>query len=205
MACDRDYGCSCTSKSSSSKSESKCKKDYDFKTKDITVRGKSYAVRKSFLADSSKFEADLIKYVDKKKEEQLPDRVVQMLVDFINEESCSYKSVLDLVLMSVLASSLGSKSAVEYSLRELKRVDYDYRINGDDLTQICVVVMLSGKVDSGLEEWLKKFLQLDQRADYLWRSYHYRALLDTHPELEVKLLELLGKIDKVDDEGLHIL
>ena len=199
--CARDYTCNCTS----SKFESRGKKTYDFKTKDITVRGKSYAVRKSFLADSNKFEADLIKYVDKKKEEQLPSNVVGMLIQFINEEDCSYKTVLDLVLLNVLASSLGCKSVVEHSLRDLKKIDHDNRVAGDELTNICVAVMLSGKVDSGLEEWLKKFLRSDGKAEYLHRSYHYRAVLESHPQLNVKLLELLGEKPKQDGDNLPIL
>lgn len=202
---ERNYDCNCNSKLSSSKSDSRGKKGYDFKTKDITVRGKSYCVRKSFLADSSKFEADLIKFMDKKKEDQLPDRVVQMLIDFINEETCSYQSVLDIVLMNVLASSLGAKSAIEYSLRELKKVECEFRLGGDELTQICVAVMLSSKVDSGLEQWLKKFLQSDRREEQLSRSYHYMVLLQTHPELEIKLLELLGLREKAEDDALPIL
>lgn len=37
------------------------KSDYDFKTKDVTVRGTARAVRASFLIEAPKFEADLVK------------------------------------------------------------------------------------------------------------------------------------------------
>lgn len=189
------------------KAEAKAKKEkYDFKTKDITVRGVSYSVRKSFLAESSKFEADFIKFVDKKTEDNVPSTVVQMLIDFINEEECSGSTLLEWVQLNILASSLGAKSAIEYSLNELKKGTSDsYSVRARELTNICVAVLMSSRVDSGLEGWLKKFLQHDQRAEQLVNTHDFQDILEDHPELYTKVIELLDKKKKADDGALPIL
>ena len=40
-----------------------------FKTKDIAVRGKMYSIRASYLCEAPKFESELVKFFDKKKED----------------------------------------------------------------------------------------------------------------------------------------
>jgi len=202
--CDRDQSsCPCCC-SCGSKSNSNCKKDYPFKTKDITVRGKSYAVRKSYLADSNKFEADLIKYADKKKEEQLPEHIIAMLIQFINEESCDYKTVFDLVLLNILAFTLGAKSACEYSMGQLKKLPYNHRMSSEQLTNICGTIILSAKVDDKLEEWLKTYLENDNNLRLL-SSPHFEYLVEEHPEVYRKILALTGRIKEADDSQLAIL
>jgi hypothetical protein len=143
--------------------------------------------------------------MDKKKEDQVGDHVVGMLIDFINEEGCISPSLKDMVVMNVLASNLGVKSAVEFSLNQLKKHDSEYHVGGEELSMICVTVMMSSKVDSGLEEWLKKYLQYDQRLEMLDRAGRYRSLCGDHPELNRKLSALLGFDAQIDDEGLPIL
>lgn len=78
-------------------------------------------------------------------------------------------------------------------------------MTGDELALICVAVMMSSKVDSGLETWLKKYLQYDDRREVLQRASRYKGLYDTHPELEVKLRTLLGLQGPIDDDSLPIL
>ena len=208
--CERDpffhghHSCGRTFHCNGSHSDSK--KEYPLKTKDISVRGKTYAVRKSFLADSGKFESDLGKYMDKKKEEEVPDHVVQILIDFINTEECNPKSLLDLVTMNILASILGVKSAVDYSLTLIKKfADADRNISGSDLTDICGITMLSGKVDDGLKGWLKKFLTSHNRFYLLERYPTYAERVANHPELHTRLEEMLGLRDRQNDEGFRIL
>lgn len=172
----------------------------DVKMKDIVVRGKTYKIRKSFLADSSKFETDIAKLLDKKSEEAMPNHVIQMLIDFINEEQCGGKTLLDAVSMNILASNLGVKSAVEFSLGLLKKNEGDYRIYAPELTQICLAVMESSKVDDKLVEWLKKYLKYDGRADGLGVSPYYQEILYRKPELGIHLEQLLGRREKDDNE-----
>jgi hypothetical protein len=188
------FRCSGSSSSSSSK---------DLKTKDIVVRGKTYQIRKSFLADSSKFEADIVKLLDKKSEEAVPNDVVQMLVDFINTERCDGRTLLDVVSMGILASNLGVKSAVEYSLNLLKRHELDYGTNSIELTHICLAIMESSKVDDKLVEWLKKYLKSDGREHLLGRSPYYHEILNRKPELGLHLMQLLGQLEKDDNVGTY--
>lgn len=105
----------------SSSGGSGSKSDFDFKTKDIIVRGKVYTVRASYLSEAPKFEADLVKFVDKKKEDVVPARVVAMLVSYINVESYKNTSFLDEVTLNIVASNVGAKSVGEYSLGRLKK------------------------------------------------------------------------------------
>jgi hypothetical protein len=191
------HRCSGSSSNSSSSSSSK-----DSKTKDVVVRGRTYKIRKSFLADSSKFEGDIVKLLDKKSEDAVPNNVVQMLVDFINEESCKSNSILDFVQMSILASNLGVKSAVEYSLGVLKK-EIDYEPSGVELTHICLAVLESSKVDEKLVEWLKRYLKYDGRADKLSFNPFYKGILQNKPELGVHLAQLLGFLEKDESEGAY--
>lgn len=198
----RMYNCSgCSGGSSSSSSIPN-----DLKTKDILIRGKTYKVRKSFLVDAGKFEADVGKYLEKKSEEACPNNVVEMLIDFINTESCNAKTLLDLVTMNVLASSLGVKSAGEYSLNHLKKYEVDYDVGAVECTQICVAVLLSGKVDDKLTEWLKKYLKYDQRWLNMARSSYFFDIVARKPELELAVAQLMGVVEKDDrEDGLRIL
>ncbi|CAG8955397.1 hypothetical protein HYFRA_00014230, partial [Hymenoscyphus fraxineus] len=93
--------------SSSGSGSGKSKPEYDFKTKDIFIRGKVYAIRASYLAESPKFEAELMKYVDKKKEELVPRKVVEMLIRYVNEEVYENSSFVDEVTVCVLAGCVG--------------------------------------------------------------------------------------------------
>jgi hypothetical protein len=189
----------CSSSSSSSTPK-------DLKTKDILIRGKTYKVRKSFLAEAGKFEADIGKYLEKKSEETVPNNVVEMLIDFINTEECNARTLLDLVTLNVLASNLGVKSMGEVYLSLLKKHEVDYRIGYHELTQMCVTVLLSGKVDDKLMEWLKKYLKYEERYSQLGRSLEYQNMRIRKPELEMKILQLLGLIEKDESEdGLRIL
>ena len=210
LSCGCDKNCEhqrsaidCASCSSSGRSGSSTK---ELKTKDIVVRGKTYKIRKSFLVDASKFESDIVKLLDKKSEETMPNHVVQMLVDFINTEHCRTTTLLDLVSMNVLASSLSVKSAVEHSLNLLKKYEIDYNIGGPELTQMCVTVLASGKVDDKLTEWLKKFLEYDGRWERLLRNEFYQTTLYRKPQLQIQIAQLIGLIEKDDGEdGFRIL
>lgn len=205
---DHDHDHSCHQKSSCcgcGDSDSKAKKEYSFKTKDVTLRGKSYQIRKSFLADLSKFENELVKFVDKKSEEELPERVIQLLVDYINEDCCECKVALDLVGLNILASNLGYKSAVEYSLEELKKTEVEYLVRAEELTRICGTITMSGKVDEGLESWLKKFIRNHDALPALENSRSFQVLVANHPEVWTKLETIMGWRDKEDKLGLMVL
>lgn len=181
------------------------KKEYAFKTKDVALRGKSYPVRKSFLADLAKFENDLIKFVDKKSDEELPEHILQLLIDFINEESCESETPLDLVGLNLLASNLSYKSAVEASLQQLKNLDARY-FNPDVLVKVCGTITMSGKVDEALESWLKKFLRDHDGVYVLNNTRSYRVLTAHYPEVQTRLETLMGLRDKDNNTlGLMIM
>lgn len=95
--------------------------------------------------------------MDKKKEDVVPDRVVEMLVEFINREQYTCSDILDEVTLNILASNTGSKSAGDYSLSRLKK--WDRRISAEKLLPVVVTVLMSSKVDDGLKNWLKKLLE----------------------------------------------
>ena len=188
------YDCGRCSEPSSSSSTK------DLKTKDIVVRGKTYKIRKAFLQDLSKFEADIIKLLDKKSEESVPNEVVQMLVDFINYEKCDGRTLLDVVSLNILASNLGVKSAVEFSLNLLKNHVLDYQMKAQELTDICLAVMESSKVEDKLVEWLKRYLKSDGREWQLVRSYEYQSMIARRPELDIHLAQLTGQMEKDEYE-----
>jgi len=134
----------------------------------------------------------------------LPEHIIAMLIQFINEESCDYKTVFDLVLLNILAFTLGAKSACEYSMGQLKKLPYNHRISSEQLTKICGTIILSAKVDDKLEEWLKTYLENDNNLRLL-NSPHFEYLVEEHPEVHRKILALTGRIKEADDSQLAIL
>jgi hypothetical protein len=203
---DRDHECSHKKKyCGCGNSDAKDKNEYSFKTKDVTMRGKSYSIRKNFLADLHKFENELVKFVDKKSEEEVPDHVVQMLVDFINKESCDSNTALDLVGLNILASNLRAKSAMEYSLQRLKDVEFDYPIRAAELTKICGTITMSGGVDEGLETWLRKFIQTNDALRILESSQSFHTLLSGNPEVWTRLEKIMGWRERENELGLMVM
>ncbi|KAB8296049.1 hypothetical protein EYC80_008857 [Monilinia laxa] len=197
---------SSSSSSSSSGGGSSSKKEYDFPTKDIVIRGKTYACRKSFLADQGKFEDSLVKMMEKKKEDEIPNAVLDSLFSCINEEKVlGSASAHDLVTLNVLSSSLGVKSVMEKSLAQLKKQCADNIVSGSTLTGIVVTVMMSSKVDEALREWLKKYIKGWGLWEELQSFAMYIRCVEDHPEIHTGLLELLGLRRKADGEGWRII
>ncbi|TGO55395.1 hypothetical protein BELL_1456g00020 [Botrytis elliptica] len=182
------------------------KKEYGFPTKDIVIRGKTYSCRKSFLADQGKFEDSLVKMMEKKKEDEIPNTVLDSLFSCINEEKIlSSASAHDLVTLNVLSSSLGIKSVMEKSLTQLKKQCSDNIVSGSTLTGIVVTIMMSAKVDDGLREWLKKYIKGWGLWEELQGFAMYIRCVEDHPEIHTGLLELLGLRRKADGEGYRII
>lgn len=178
--------------------------DFDFPTKDIAVRGKTYSVRGTYLAEASKFEADLQKYVDKKSKKILSDRIIEMLISFINREWYSNDIALDEVTMNVLCTNVTAKSAFEYSLKRLQK--YDGEIDPYEMSEICALILCSDKVDDKLKDWLKKYMcKVPDRIVELDRSQKWMELNEELPEVRARLLELMGLKPPVDDETYRIL
>jgi len=180
---------------------SKCKDEnnpqcriYDFETKDVTIRGKAHKIRCSYLAEAPKFEGDLVKYMEKKKERDVPDRVVDMLISFINREGYSNDNALDEVTVCILASSVGAKSALQHSLANLKKLECEID-DGKELVYIIGCILLSNKVDDGLIDWLKTFLTErlpDGHTSPIYNCLEFEALVWQHPEVEIVIREWYG-------------
>ncbi|KIN04313.1 hypothetical protein OIDMADRAFT_178357 [Oidiodendron maius Zn] len=186
-------------------SNSKDDKKHGFKTRDVTLRGKCYQIRKSFLAEFGKFENEFAKFVEKKSEEELPNEVIQMLVDCINDEPGELNSAINLVGLNILASNLGCRSAVEDSLQELKKIESDSLIRADELTKICGTITMSGKVDDRLQAWLKRFICKHDAWHLLQNSQKFRLLVTRHPEVKTRLETIMGWRDNEDEFGFMIM
>jgi hypothetical protein len=166
---------------------------FRFTTKDVTVRGKGRVVRASYLAENSKFETDIIKYMEKKETSDVPDRVVDMLVEFINHEGYRNEDILDEVTLCILANAVGVKSALENAVGRLKKLECGIR-DCHELTSIVATIMLSSKVDSKVKSWLKEYLEKGLNFDELRRSLKYVELIGCHPQIDIELLQMLGQI-----------
>jgi hypothetical protein len=175
-------------------------KEYTFKTKDMTVRGKSYKVRASYLTDNTKFEGDLIKYMEKKKDEQVPDRVVEMLINFINGEDYENHDALDEVRLNILASNVGCKSAVQHSLGRLKAA----KIGPEVLAHLSGTIFLCSKVEGELKTWWHKCTKDEQVMQEVIRQPIWRHTYETHPEVGVEIEKMRGIRAPDEDEGIPI-
>lgn len=143
-----------------------------------------------------------MKYVDKKKDWEVPDSVLKLLESFINTDEYNTCSVVDEVTLNILASKLGAKSVMEYSLKSLEK---NYPVSGQDLVFVTMTIMLSSKVDDGLKEWLKKQLKYDMRYEHLGNNTHWQIATGKHPEVITRVMELLGLIEKQENEIFRIL
>ncbi len=179
------------------------KRDYDFKLKDVTVRGKARAVRASFLIEAPKFEADLVKYMDKKKEDDVPEEVVDMLISWINTENYKNSNPFDEVTLHILASNVGCKSVLEQSIARLKTMQSS--LVPDELVKIIGTIFLSSRVDGGLKKWLVKLLKERNLWKGLYTITKFNAMVMERPEVEAELVRELGVISQPDDEGLRTL
>jgi len=181
-----------------------------FKTKDITIRGKTYPLRKSFLDDNGKFEKDIQTYTEKKNDKTVPNEVIRHMVCLINDLPISPSSILDLVTLNILASNVGVKSAVKSSQDYIERYTSgdasgrDSGLGGNELIEICASIFLSSRVDDGLMEWVKEYLKKGGAADRMAKASGFRALERDHPEVIVSIETLLGMREKPDDDGLRI-
>ncbi|KAG4427818.1 hypothetical protein IFR05_016697 [Cadophora sp. M221] len=184
-------------------SNSNSKSDFDFKVKDVTVRGKARSVRCSYLLEAGKFEADLVKYMDKKKEDDVPDKVVDMLISWINREKYSNHDPFDEVTLNILASNVGCKSIMEHNLARLKTMQKN--IDAAEWVKIVGTVYLSSKVDDGLKKWLAKFLKEDDRWRMLIHYPQYQDMAEQRPEVDAEFLRALGVRQQPNDKGLRTL
>ena len=199
----KDKHSSCDNCDSKAKKD-EAKKEASFERKYVALRGKAYKIRKSFLADMDRFESDLVKFVDKKSEEELPGRVIQLLIDFINKETSDSKAIVDLVDLNILASNLGYNSAVQGSLQSLKDIDIGNGVGRHNLTRICATVTLSDKVDDGLKSWLKRFIWRHDAHFPLKCLQPFEDMLETHSDVN-KMEVTLGLRDIEDHLGRTIL
>jgi hypothetical protein len=191
-------GCSCR-RSCGESSNSNSKSNFNFKTKDITIRGKARAVRASYLTEATKFESELTKYMEKKTEDEVPERVVDMLISFINREEYSNSDVLDEVILNILASNVGAKSTVDYSLSRIK--DCGFPPNGRLICGVITLITQSGKVDDGLKKWLEKELKAKECELYwaLIDDEHFHKLWSERPEVVVEVQRMVGERDFATD------
>ena len=186
-----------------SAANSNSKSEFDFKVKDVTVRGKARSVRASYLLEATKFESDLVKYMDKKKEDDVPDKVVDMLISWINRENYSNKDPFDEVTLNILASNVGCKSILEHSLGRLKKMERD--IEPDEWVRIIGTVYLGNKVDDGLKKWVCKFFKESRRWEILIEQYEYKIMRQERPEVHRDFFTGMGLMPEPDDNGLRSL
>jgi hypothetical protein len=174
---------------------------YTYATKDIVVRGQARVIRASYLSENTKFEADLMKYLDKKDTSHVPERVVDMLISFINEDSYDCRNALDEVTLNILAHNVGAKSVVDVSLKKLK----DVRVELDELGSITATILLSNKVDKNLTAWLKKCLERDGNWGKLDRLRGFTSVVEERPELYTEVERLLEFRKTPRDTGFRSL
>lgn len=181
------------------------------KTKSVAIRGNNFNIRYSYLAEVPKFEADIVKYMEKRTEEAVPDKTVHMLVDFINQEAYTPAIVFDDVMVNILASNVGAKSAVEYSLKQIKSRQYGHDIYGIsgavELVKIMFTIQQSSKVDSNLRGWLIKLLEANDCALYWAVHFHPDAqkTLEERPELFLEYRRLIKIVHDPKDEYQQVL
>lgn len=176
----------------------------NLKTKDVVIRGKAFAVRASYLQELPKFEKELREYLDKKDEDTIPERVINMLFAFINEEEYCNGDPYDEVTLCILAHNAGSKSVVNYSLDQIKKIEGEIHISM--LVDIIITIMRSSDVPDLLKDWLEKFMRtnvdwhtLGSDPDFITKIVHQC------PETYTDLLVLLGFEGKRPSTGSRIL
>lgn len=173
--------------------------------KDVVIRGKTYAIRKTYLSEVGSFEENLLKYMENTSEDTVPERIIEFLVSFINEEKFFTENLHDLITLNILASNIGAKSVMESSLAEINRWEVDRELSMHGLIDIVVTVTLSSKVDQALKDWLVKYLKYSDRWYDMTMHPMYASVMHSRPEVDTKLAILMGYKDPIDEQGFRIL
>lgn len=173
-----------------------------FATKDILIRNRARVIRASYLHENAKFEGDLSKYLEKKDTRQVPDKVVDLLLGFINTESYNNDDLVDEVTLNILATSVGARSVVDHSLSRLKNIKAK-DVATADMAKIAAMVLMCSKADKGLTAWLKKTMEADERALFMkmWSTREYRDIVSERPEVDIALRRLMEVIGAPKDDG----
>ena len=168
---------------------------------DIVVRDKARIIRSSYLHENPKFVADLNKYIDKKDEDTIPDKVVDLLINFINTDSYENSDIVDEVTLCILASSVGAKSVVDKSLERLKILKGVSDIAPHEAAQMTPMILTGGSVDKGLMGWLKKVLGNDDRllGEEMYRTREFQKVLSDKPEIDLAVRRLLEFTEEPKD------
>lgn len=161
------------------------------KTKDVLIRKKAFSVRESYLIEQPKFEKELGQYVDKKDKTAIPDRVINLLFSFINQEEYCNSDPHDEVTLCILAFNVNSRSTVKHSLGNLKEIE-DNIDNPEILVDIIITILRSSDVPDKLKDWLEKFMRDKVPWDQICFDPKFQAFIHEYPETYMDLLVLLG-------------
>lgn len=166
------------------------------KTKDVAIRGKNYPIRQSFLSDNEKFEATIVKTADKKSSEALPEKIIQLMVDFINDEEYINANLADEVHLYIFAAMCNVKSLMKHSIERMKDDRTFDPVARGEVVDICCMVCVPPESDDKLKEWLKKTFDKEFGYENMdlqiqdWDEFQ-DACID-HPQLHRVLADLLG-------------
>jgi hypothetical protein len=138
--------------------------------------------------------------MDKKKDDQVPDRVVGMLIAYINGEDYENDDPLDEVTLNILASNVGCKSAGEHSLGRLKKS----KLTPEVFAELSGPIFLSTKVDEGLKSWFDKCTKEEGMLRAIVNQPIFQLTDRTHPEVSVEIEKRRGIRQKDEDDGIRI-
>lgn len=146
-----------------------------------------------------------MKYVDKKDKDSVPDKVIDLLITFINVDFYDNDDIVDEVTLCILATNVGAKSVVDRALERLGMLKGGVRdIAPLEAGRVAAMIVMSGKVDKGLTEWLKKVLEKDDLAlaHEMYRCREWEGVIRERPEVDIEVRRLLGLVDG-PKEGIY--
>ncbi|KAF8852638.1 hypothetical protein BDZ45DRAFT_678233 [Acephala macrosclerotiorum] len=189
--------------------DAKHKDNFPFKTKDVTIRGKAFSFRASYLVEVPKLEKEFVSFMEKKSQEEVPDRVVNMLVSFVNLENYRNDDPLDEITLNILASNVGAKSVVEHSMDQVKKLEKN--VNLDNIVDIICTVMESSGVIDRLTDWLKDILCQDGCRhekfieDVMDLAEYLKKIYKPNPNLHLKLSVMTGLQEKPETPKTRVI
>ncbi|RDW94734.1 hypothetical protein BP5796_00497 [Coleophoma crateriformis] len=164
--------------------------------KDIVIRDKTHAVRRSYLEEHPKFEKEIVGYMADKTEDNIPESVVDHLINYINNDFYANADLLDEVCLYLLSSAVNVSSVNAVALRNLVNWDWTGFWDWDGFTYAVLTILTSDNSNEAIRDWLKdvittKLAYQHQNERIIRQKFNSDPIKTDHPEALIRFEQLV--------------
>ncbi|RDW88697.1 hypothetical protein BP6252_00729 [Coleophoma cylindrospora] len=164
--------------------------------KDIVIRDKTHAVRRSYLEEHPKFEKEIVGYMADKTQDNIPESVVEHLINYINNDFYVNTDLLDEVCLFLLSSAVNVSSVNAVAIRNLSNWDWTGFWDWDGFTYAVLTILTSDNSNDTIRNWLKdvittKLANQQQNERIIRQKFNSDPIKTDHPEALIRFEQLI--------------